>query len=103
MIRRRAAEAAYLFSFSGIKTAVLRYVETHSMAESIAARRQQITASMKPVDALPLCDQKTLDLMPTVPKVFYSIVMEALASQSDKDGKLDAPWHLTAGGESRRE
>ena len=25
--------------------------------------------------------QKTLDLMPTVPKVFYSIVMEALASE----------------------
>jgi hypothetical protein len=40
--------------------------------------------------------QKTLDLMPTVPKVFYSIVMEALASQSDKKGKLDGPWHLTA-------
>jgi hypothetical protein len=43
--------------------------------------------------------QKTLDLMPTVPKVFYSIVMEALASQSDEEGKLDGPWHLTAGGE----
>jgi hypothetical protein len=43
--------------------------------------------------------QKTLDLMPTVPKVFYSIVMEALASQSDKKGKLDSPWHLTVGGD----
>src|SRR6267143_950329 len=43
--------------------------------------------------------QKTLDLMPAVPKVFYSIVMEALASQSDKKGMLDGPWHLTAGGE----
>ena len=43
--------------------------------------------------------QKTLDLMPTVPKVFYSIVVEALSSQSDKKGKLDAPWHLTIGGE----
>jgi len=43
--------------------------------------------------------QKTLDLMPTVPKVFYSIVMEALASESDKKGKLEGPWHLTAGGE----
>jgi hypothetical protein len=41
--------------------------------------------------------QKTLDLMPTVPKVFYSIVMEALASQSDEKGKLDGAWHLTAG------
>ena len=53
---QRAAAAPYLFSFSGIKTAVLRYVETHNMAASIAARRQQITASMKPDEALPLCD-----------------------------------------------
>ena len=60
---QRAAEAPFLFSFSGIKTAVLRYVETHSMAESIAARRQQITASMKAADALPFCDQQTLDLI----------------------------------------
>jgi hypothetical protein len=34
--------------------------------------------------------------MPTVPKVFYSIVMEALVSESDEKGKLDGPWHLTA-------
>ncbi len=60
---RRVAEAPFLFSFSGIKTAVLRYVETHNMAESIAARRQQVTASMKAADALPFCDQQTLDLI----------------------------------------
>jgi hypothetical protein len=40
--------------------------------------------------------QKTLDLMPTVPKVFYSIVMEALVSQADEKGKLEGPWRLTA-------
>ena len=38
-------ESRFLFSFSGIKTAVLRYVETHAMAASIAARRQQLTPS----------------------------------------------------------
>jgi N6-L-threonylcarbamoyladenine synthase len=53
----------FLFSFSGIKTAVLRYVETHNMAASIAARRQHLTASMKPSDALAFCDQQTLDLL----------------------------------------
>jgi N6-L-threonylcarbamoyladenine synthase len=53
----------FLFSFSGIKTAVLRYVETHAMAASIAARRQQLTPSIKPADALALCDQQTLDLL----------------------------------------
>ncbi|HEY3988840.1 MAG TPA: tRNA (adenosine(37)-N6)-threonylcarbamoyltransferase complex transferase subunit TsaD [Acidobacteriaceae bacterium] len=53
----------FLFSFSGIKTAVLRYVETHDMIGSIANRRQQISASMKPSEALALCDQQTLDLL----------------------------------------
>jgi N6-L-threonylcarbamoyladenine synthase len=72
---QRAASAPYLFSFSGIKTAVLRYVETHNMAASIAerrgqiaARRQQLTPPTKaaeagPADAPVLCDQQTLDLI----------------------------------------
>ncbi|HEY1964761.1 MAG TPA: tRNA (adenosine(37)-N6)-threonylcarbamoyltransferase complex transferase subunit TsaD [Acidobacteriaceae bacterium] len=67
---QRPSTANFLFSFSGIKTAVLRYVETHDMAASIAerrrqidARRQQLTAEMKPADALPLCDRQTLDLI----------------------------------------
>ena len=72
---QRPSGAPFLFSFSGIKTAVLRYVETHNMAGSIAARRaqldarrQQLTAEMKPADALALLapqtlDQQTLDLL----------------------------------------
>ena len=67
---QRPSGAPFLFSFSGIKTAVLRYVETHDMTGSIAARRaqlaarrRQLTAEMKPADALPLCDQQTLDLL----------------------------------------
>ena len=64
----RTSDAPFLFSFSGIKTAVLRYVETHAMAATIAGRRQQITASTKPADALALLapqtlDQQTLDLL----------------------------------------
>jgi len=65
---QRTSDAPFLFSFSGIKTAVLRYVETHAMAASIAIRRQQITATTKPADALALLapqtlDQQTLDLL----------------------------------------
>jgi N6-L-threonylcarbamoyladenine synthase len=60
---QRAAEAPFLLSFSGIKTAVLRYVETHAMAASITARRQQLSPTAKPSDALTLCDQQTLDLL----------------------------------------
>lgn len=40
--------------------------------------------------------QESLDLMPAVPKLFYSTVMGALASQAEEKGKLDSPWHLSA-------
>jgi N6-L-threonylcarbamoyladenine synthase len=54
-----------LFSFSGIKTAVLRYVETHNLKPSIEARQAALAAipNPRPSDALPLCDQETLDLI----------------------------------------
>src|SRR5271165_3539680 len=47
-----------LFSFSGIKTAVLRYVETHDLTPSIEMRRKALAAisNPKPADALGLCD-----------------------------------------------
>lgn len=52
------------FSFSGIKTAVLHYVEKENMREAIAARQQALAINPRPgtADVLPLCDQKTLDL-----------------------------------------
>ena len=53
------------FSYSGIKTAVLRYVETHQMQASIAARQKSLAAIAKPSleDYLKHCDQQTLDLI----------------------------------------
>jgi N6-L-threonylcarbamoyladenine synthase len=55
------------FSFSGIKTAVLRYVETHHMRESIETRRAALAAdpstSPKSPNAAAVCDQRTLDLL----------------------------------------
>ena len=55
------------FSFSGIKTAVLRYVETHHMRESIEARRAALAADPASPQIgcrkLKLCDQQTLDLI----------------------------------------
>jgi N6-L-threonylcarbamoyladenine synthase len=55
------------FSFSGIKTAVLRYVETHNMRDSIEFRRAALAAdpTLTPKsDAIrKLCDQQTLDLI----------------------------------------
>src|SRR5438270_2287275 len=53
------------FSYSGIKTAVLRYVETHNMRERIEARRAELVKMAKPkaADVGALCDKKTIDLV----------------------------------------
>jgi N6-L-threonylcarbamoyladenine synthase len=53
------------FSYSGIKTAVLRYVENENMLPAIEQRRQALTGlkNPKPEDILKLCDRKTLNLV----------------------------------------
>jgi N6-L-threonylcarbamoyladenine synthase len=53
------------FSYSGIKTAVLRYVETHDLKPAIEARRAALTGIEKPAleDLLRLCDRQTLNLV----------------------------------------
>jgi N6-L-threonylcarbamoyladenine synthase len=79
----RAAPAMnpdFLFSFSGIKTAVLRYVETHDMKEGIAMRRKNLFANPAPTvaDALALCDEKTLALIAS----FQRAVVDDLARKT---------------------
>jgi N6-L-threonylcarbamoyladenine synthase len=53
------------FSYSGIKTSVLRYVETHDLRSMIEARRKATQAITHPTaaDYLLHCDQQTLDLV----------------------------------------
>jgi len=57
----------FLFSFSGIKTAVLRYVELHGMRPEARARVSRVLAHFRPPqtrdEALALCPQPTLDLI----------------------------------------
>jgi N6-L-threonylcarbamoyladenine synthase len=55
----------FLFSFSGIKTAVLRYVEVHGMRASCEARQRELMAMPNPTwqEARALCDGQTLDLI----------------------------------------
>ena len=65
--------ANFDFSFSGIKTAILRYTQTHAMQDRIEGRRTRLAAALhadpalKPADALralpELFDQQTLDLI----------------------------------------
>ncbi len=53
------------FSYSGIKTAVLRYVEVHEMHASIEKRRRTLADISKLTieDYLANCDRQTLDLV----------------------------------------
>ncbi len=53
------------FSYSGIKTAVLRYVETHDMQAAIESRRRGLAGAVKPKleDYLAHCDRQTIDLV----------------------------------------
>jgi N6-L-threonylcarbamoyladenine synthase len=59
------------FSFSGIKTAVLRYVKVYEMEASIEARRAALAGltDAKPADAVALCDRRTLDLIASFQRV----------------------------------
>jgi N6-L-threonylcarbamoyladenine synthase len=68
------------FSYSGIKTAVLRYVEVHSMQLSIESRRKALAAIPKPKleDYLANCDRKTLDLVAS----FQRAMVEDLVSKT---------------------
>jgi N6-L-threonylcarbamoyladenine synthase len=57
----------FLFSFSGIKTAVLRYVELHGLRAESKARVSRVLANFHPPqsreEALALCPQPALDLI----------------------------------------
>ncbi|MDE3186829.1 MAG: tRNA (adenosine(37)-N6)-threonylcarbamoyltransferase complex transferase subunit TsaD [Acidobacteriota bacterium] len=57
----------FMFSFSGIKTAVLRYVELHGLRAEAEARVARILAGARPPqtkdEALALCSQQVLDLI----------------------------------------
>jgi N6-L-threonylcarbamoyladenine synthase len=60
------------FSFSGLKTAVLRWVQEHNLTDEIAARRRSQNASAQ--DFLALTPQSTLDLLAS----FQHAVIEEL-------------------------
>jgi N6-L-threonylcarbamoyladenine synthase len=75
-------------SYSGIKTAVLRYVETHNMQASIAERRQALSTIPQPKleDYLSNCDQQTLDLVASFQRALVEdLVQKTLAAARAHD------------------
>src|SRR5581483_7507867 len=68
------------FSYSGIKTAILRYVETHAMRPSIEQRRAALRSYANPSgpQLLETCDPQTLDLIAS----FQRAVVNDLTSKT---------------------
>ena len=68
------------FSYSGIKTAILRYVESHKMQVSIESRRQALARIPKPKteDYLALCDKSTINLIAS----FQRAIVEDLVGKT---------------------
>ena len=63
------------FSFSGIKTAVLRYVQGHGMAGRVGARRARLTMALKSEPAL-----RPAEALQEMPEVFEQQTLDLIAS-----------------------
>ncbi len=85
------------FSFSGIKTAVLRYVQVHEMQSSIDDRRRALAQIAKPTmqDYLVHCDPRTLDLIASFQR---SVVDDLVGKTLAAAGECGAESLLVTGG-----
>lgn len=85
-----ALDPHLLFSFSGIKTAVLRYVELNKMRPAAEARLPQTLAHPKPPqtreEALALCPQPTLDLIASFQHAVVGDLMKKTFAAAEKFG-----------------
>lgn len=95
------------FSYSGIKTAVLRHVETHAMKPTIEARQAALREIRKPTleDYLAHCDRDTLDLVSSFQRAMVDdLVTKTLAAASAHDVKtLFVTGGVAANNQLRRE
>jgi N6-L-threonylcarbamoyladenine synthase len=76
------------FSYSGIKTAVLRYVETQNLKPAIEARRASLAGIDKPAlkDVLALCDRQILNLVASFQQTMVQdLVTKTLAAACEYD------------------
>jgi N6-L-threonylcarbamoyladenine synthase len=85
------------FSFSGLKTAVLRWVEAHDLSEEIAARRAMVEANPRPSleQWLAATPQPTLDLLASFQR---TVVEELLRRASASAEQIGARSLMISGG-----
>jgi len=83
------------FSYSGIKTAVLRYVETQGLKPAIEARRRALAGQLESgkgrpglEEVLPLCDRQTLDLAASFQRTMVNdLVTKTLAAAREYEAQ----------------
>jgi N6-L-threonylcarbamoyladenine synthase len=89
----------FLFSFSGIKTAVLRYVELHGLRADAEARVAAMLALPRPPqtkeEALALCSQQVLDLIASFQRAVVGDLMKKTLAAAEA---LGAARILVTGG-----
>ncbi len=76
------------FSYSGLKTAILRYVETHHLRSSIEVRQRAMVGmeKLQPEDYLRLCDRETLNLIASFQRsLVEDLVSKTLAAAQEYD------------------
>jgi N6-L-threonylcarbamoyladenine synthase len=86
--RYAAGERRVDFSYSGIKTAALRYVETHDMRSRIAQRRSALAekSNITNQDVLAACDRQTLDLVASFQRAMVNdVVNKTLTAAREYD------------------
>lgn len=85
------------FSFSGLKTAVLRWVEAHDMSAEIEARRALLRTNPSPRndDWLAVTPQRTLDLLASFQ---HAVIFELITRASAAAEKIDARTLIISGG-----
>lgn len=103
---KRIEGPAFDFSYSGMKTAVLRYVETHAMQESIEQRRRALAGIAKPSvdDYLRVTDRETLNLIASFQRTMADdLVSKTLAAAREYDvATLFVTGGVAANSELRR-
>jgi len=80
--------AHFDFSYSGIKTAVLRYVETQNLKAAIELRRQAMAEMDEPKfeDVLRRCDRQTLNLVASFQRTIVNdLVTKTVAAAREYD------------------
>ena len=85
------------FSFSGLKTAVLRWVEAHDMSAEIEVRRTLLRANPSPADDqwLAVTPKRTLDLLASFQ---HAVIIELITRATAAAEKIGARTLIVSGG-----